>query len=780
MLRRIWRWVVLVPVIASAEVLVLTVPGRESPLECEAVPANWNQGLDDAGLTDFAGFLYFTPEDPSGCHAPLGNSTQGRLVLLQATGQCGSYAVVVSRAAEGGASGVVFYWPGEELGGIALGNWKTPPIRAVVIDGPNGKIAIEALAAGIDVHAFLRNGLLITDDAYEEQFIFRTDEFESTRAINFLWSQYPHMLSSSGRQTLSERLFDLDIGVPPGWFTRTPKFVPLFNPSLVSLTDGTLAVTLRMSNGLGCPSVRQAKESSMDTRIFHNSLVLATLAPDDLSVLSFVFVETPPLTCLFNSGTKMSGRQFLDEVHGPMDVRLVKSEGGELWISFYSEENILQNDEVSRGIRVAPLHVEWGQCSPLGAGTFTGNFGSDYNWYLVRDDASFRSPSCKWLRRGDGSSGEACRKSCDSARNCNAVTFRFGQCNLRYCDAAAETSALDGWQSWARRPVSRTWKRSQDSCSWIDIGAGTSLDDCQRSCETTEICDSVSYSKKRAICHLQSCIAKRRKGQLRPGWEAWGLTNVPTPNVTKLSCAHRAWIDASELIKFPNLGDVEKNWNLIKVTPNRLVIEYLLEPHIVMEGTYSRSNGINLHAFRLTASSRWPYEVLHGLTNLRGGFCCMPLPPIAGSAPFEMIGIGVPLLLGCGHLQRIRTPYDQARGDVRRFRRQAKSRTYHQFFYVIRGEPPYDMAAVSHEWCIAMNGHFSRPWRKRLAQGEEACEAIQFASGLTMRGQDEIVLGYGINDCEADLIILSLREVLSMLRPVQSNTNVSLEELGMY
>lgn len=72
-----------------------------------------------------------------------------------------------------------------------------------------------------------------------------------------------------------------------------------------------------------------------------------------------------------------------------------------------------------------------------------------------------------------------------------------------------------------------------------------------------------------------------------------------------------------------------------------------------------------------TCAWRWP-----------GGFCCLSLPadarasdPWWDDAPELPPG---PLRLGAGHLQRIRSPFDQAPGDLSRFRRQAKSRTYHQ------------------------------------------------------------------------------------------------------
>ena len=65
------------------------------------------------------------------------------------------------------------------------------------------------------------------------------------------------------------------------------------------------------------------------------------------------------------------------------------------------------------------------------------------------------------------------------------------------------------------------------------------------------------------------------------------------------------------------------------------------------------------------------------------------------------------------------------------------------------------MVAVSPEWCVTINGHFSQRWAQVLAEGEEACEAIQFVAGLALRGA-EVVVGYGMNDCEADLLSLPL------------------------
>ncbi|CAJ1345672.1 unnamed protein product, partial [Effrenium voratum] len=235
----------------------------------------------------------------------------------------------------------------------------------------------------------------------------------------------------------------------------------------------------------------------------------------------------------------------------------------------------------------------------------------------------------------------------------------------------------------------------------------------------------------------------------------------------------------------------EKNWNLIQGQRNRLFLEYFVEPHVVLQAHLQRGDGgIALAGLEQTFVSRWPYEILHGVTNVRGGFCCLRLPLGAGAAgmaatepwwdrsQLELPDLPAGVMLGAGHLQRIRSPFDQAPGDVSRFRRQAKSRTYHQFFYLLRDVEPFDVVAVSPEWCITINGHFSQHWAKVLAPGEEACESIQFVAGLALRNW-EVVVSYGINDCESDLLTLPLSEVLAMLRPVVSDVNVSLDNLEM-
>ena len=82
-----------------------------------------------------------------------------------------------------------------------------------------------------------------------------------------------------------------------------------------------------------------------------------------------------------------------------------------------------------------------------------------------------------------------------------------------------------------------------------------------------------------------------------------------------------------------------------------------------------------------------------------------------------------------------------------------------QFFYALRTTPPYDIIAVSPEIFFTTNSKFGKGW---MGHADSACEAIQLATGLFIqdvegkvwdRSRDdysngEVVVGYGINDCE--------------------------------
>eukprot|EP00929_Paragymnodinium_shiwhaense_P018378 TRINITY_DN12889_c1_g1_i2.p1 TRINITY_DN12889_c1_g1~~TRINITY_DN12889_c1_g1_i2.p1 ORF type:complete len:815 (-),score=101.76 TRINITY_DN12889_c1_g1_i2:27-2471(-) len=767
--------------------------------EGEASVANWNQAIDDSKSTAFAGTVTFDEKNPSGCAAFDASQVGGQIVLIDSADACEDLPLIVRRAAEAGAEGLVAFSREDGPVGIALGNHAPPSIRAVGVGRAQGETMANAVRSGRTVSVTLTAGIVIAEDAYEEQFIFRADEVASTRAVNFVWHTYPSMLTRPQQEPLSLKLMRFaGFAAPDGWFSRPPDFVPLFNPSLVSLDDGSLIVTLRMSNGPGCPSLRQMKETSMETRRFHNSLVLAHVDGQTHDVKSYVFVELPPLTAHFTNNTTTGGRQFLDEVSGAMDARITAGAGGDVWLTFYAEHNLEASNEVFRGMHAALLHVAWQPCSNA-PHDLEDQHGPPA--WKVRDGAVV-SPGCKFLAVANATASQnedSCRAACDEdPLSCNAFNFKAGHCVLRHCLAAAAdtTTELAGWRTGLRQAFPRAWSKATESCDyvqWLDRSAVTDLSACRQACEGNAHCNAVQYSERHSACILQRCGASSVRREVRADWEAWHLRQTSKkstgpPRSPESRCLARAWVEPTELIPFPIVsGGVEKNWNILRAGADSLVIEYHVEPHITLQAGLLRRPATEdekplmvLSSFSHYHVSRWPSSVLHGISNVRGGFCCLALPRHLWQDHLQHDGLDDSvdeILLGAGHLQRIRSPYDQAPGDVSRFRRQARSRAYHQFFYALRPSEPFDHVAVSPEWCITLGGHFSEAWRSRLSDGEQACEAIQFASGLALRGNDTLVVGYGINDCEADLLNLPLRDVLAMLRPMDSVVNVSIDEL---
>ena len=87
---------------------------------------------------------------------------------------------------------------------------------------------------------------------------------------------------------------------------------------------------------------------------------------------------------------------------------------------------------------------------------------------------------------------------------------------------------------------------------------------------------------------------------------------------------------------------------------------------------------------------------------------------------------------------------------------------YTHFFYTLSPTPPHELLATSAEFCIGS------------LQDEEDCESVQFISGLAWKTatpdeaqeSPELVLSYGVNDCESRLGFMGLASVWSMLTPL--------------
>jgi hypothetical protein len=80
--------------------------------------------------------------------------------------------------------------------------------------------------------------------------------------------------------------------------------------------------------------------------------------------------------------------------------------------------------------------------------------------------------------------------------------------------------------------------------------------------------------------------------------------------------------------------------------------------------------------------------------------------------------------------------------------------TYLHYFMIFNTSAPYHLVARSPAFCFS-----------QLPHGK--CDLIQFVSSLTWassdesrRGHHDIVIGYGINDCEGGFVRLPLRNIL--------------------
>ena len=131
-------------------------------------------------------------------------------------------------------------------------------------------------------------------------------------------------------------------------------------------------------------------------------------------------------------------------------------------------------------------------------------------------------------------------------------------------------------------------------------------------------------------------------------------------------------------------------------------------------------------------------------------------------------GDGCDVYLGVGHLHRGEgernrrlyrraasgpPPWAGTAAGVRRKQPFKFGFRYTHFWYALEARPPFSVISASAEFCLAS------------PQDSKDCESVQFVSGLLVRG-DDLVLAYGVNDCEARLSAIPLSRVRSMLRPL--------------
>jgi len=85
---------------------------------------------------------------------------------------------------------------------------------------------------------------------------------------------------------------------------------------------------------------------------------------------------------------------------------------------------------------------------------------------------------------------------------------------------------------------------------------------------------------------------------------------------------------------------------------------------------------------------------------------------------------------------------------------------YTHVFVALSDDKPFDVLAVSGEWCFSHKESFGVGGAVELL-----CEGVQFVSGLALAGHDSrLVLTFGVNDCDARIVSLTWKQVLEKLR----------------
>ena len=75
--------------------------------------------------------------------------------------------------------------------------------------------------------------------------------------------------------------------------------------------------------------------------------------------------------------------------------------------------------------------------------------------------------------------------------------------------------------------------------------------------------------------------------------------------------------------------------------------------------------------------------------------------------------------------------------------------------------------------CIRTSGKFSKSTlgdaEELLEDGDSLlCESIQFAVGLAVVSEN-LMISFGVNDCESNVVVIPTEEILGRIRPFTSN-----------
>ncbi|KAF4661765.1 hypothetical protein FOZ61_002963 [Perkinsus olseni] len=248
-------------------------------------------------------------------------------------------------------------------------------------------------------------------------------------------------------------------------------------------------------------------------------------------------------------------------------------------------------------------------------------------------------------------------------------------------------------------------------------------------------------------------------------------------------CIERAYVDVREIVSVGDTGRTEKNWQILEfsVDVSEVWVHYSIQPSIKVRISLDWPQGITtndeprpvrVRYVEIDAASAtwWDSSVIHRVSNVRGGYCCTLVSVDWLSADMQQfITFNHPnstsLLLGVGHMQRIRQLGDHMQGNRTRLEGIRNTRAYKQFLFLLTPGYPFTMVGVSPEFCFESVGAFSP------ASGNPTCEAIQFIAGITVSSSVQtdddldLVVSYGINDCEAVVTRFAVSSVLGRVRP---------------
>jgi hypothetical protein len=107
--------------------------------------------------------------------------------------------------------------------------------------------------------------------------------------------------------------------------------------------------------------------------------------------------------------------------------------------------------------------------------------------------------------------------------------------------------------------------------------------------------------------------------------------------------------------------------------------------------------------------------------------------------------------LGMGHFHR---PTGRDPNDYARF-----GHHYTHTLFTVSAQPPFELKTLSQEFVLQSPHH------------PDDAEIIQFASGLEVSG-DKLVVAYGVNDCEAGVMLIELKTLQDLLKPVEPGKQV--------